>query len=121
MCSSDLKKSKKHRPIAPAALGGCGGLGQLWEALAELWDPTLDPTLDPILDPTLDPRALPEPPRAGPDLHGLPVPPELSRDVFLTFSWTSLLKHILLRTFLAGNPPKRLSKVGVLDERSMEK
>ena len=21
---------------APAALGGCGGLGQLWEALAEL-------------------------------------------------------------------------------------
>ena len=31
-----LKKSKKHRAIAPAALGGCGGLGQLWEALAEL-------------------------------------------------------------------------------------
>ena len=27
------KKSKKHRAIAPAALGGCGGLGQLWEAL----------------------------------------------------------------------------------------
>ena len=23
---------------APAALGGCGGLGQLWEALAELWE-----------------------------------------------------------------------------------
>ncbi len=32
-----MKKSKKHRAIAPAALGGCGGLGQLWEALAELW------------------------------------------------------------------------------------
>ena len=31
-----LKKSKKHQAIAPAALGGCGGLGQLWEALAEL-------------------------------------------------------------------------------------
>ena len=36
----------------------------------------------------------------------------LSRDVFLTFSWTSLLKHTLLRAFLAGNPPKKLSKVG---------
>ena len=23
--------------MAPAALGGCGGLSQLWEALAELW------------------------------------------------------------------------------------
>ena len=31
-----MKKSKKHRAIAPVALGGCGGLGQLWEALAEL-------------------------------------------------------------------------------------
>ena len=31
-----IKKSKKHHAIAPAALGGCGGLGQLWEALAEL-------------------------------------------------------------------------------------
>ena len=31
-----LKKSKTHQAIAPAALGGCGGLGQLWEALAEL-------------------------------------------------------------------------------------
>ncbi len=30
------KNKKKHRAIAPAALGGCGGLGQLWEALAEL-------------------------------------------------------------------------------------
>ncbi len=27
---------KKYHAIAPAALGGCGGLGQLWEALAEL-------------------------------------------------------------------------------------
>ena len=33
-----IKKSKKHRAIAPAALEGCGGLGQLWEALAELWE-----------------------------------------------------------------------------------
>ncbi len=31
-----IQKSKKHHAIAPAALGGCGGLGQLWEALAEL-------------------------------------------------------------------------------------
>ena len=31
-----MKKSKKHHAIAPAALGGYGGLGQLWEALAEL-------------------------------------------------------------------------------------
>ncbi len=32
------KVEQKHRAIAPAALGGCGGLGQLWEALAELWE-----------------------------------------------------------------------------------
>ena len=31
-----MKKSKKRQAIAPAARGGCGGLGQLWEALAEL-------------------------------------------------------------------------------------
>ncbi len=24
--------------MAPAALGDCGGLGQLWETLAELWE-----------------------------------------------------------------------------------
>ena len=30
------EKVKKHHAIAPAALGGCGGLGQLWEALTEL-------------------------------------------------------------------------------------
>ncbi len=41
-------------------------------------------------------------------------------NVFLTFSWTSLLKYLLLRAFLAGNPPKKLSKLGVLDERSMK-
>ena len=29
-------KTKKRRAIARAARGGCGGLGQLWEALAEL-------------------------------------------------------------------------------------
>ena len=29
---------KKHRGIAPAALGGRGDLGQLWEALVELWE-----------------------------------------------------------------------------------
>ena len=46
----------------------------------------LDPILDPTLDPTLDRRAPPEPPRAGPDLHSLPGPPELSLDVFCYFS-----------------------------------
>ena len=35
---TSLEKSKKHRAIALAALGGFGGLGQLWEALAELWE-----------------------------------------------------------------------------------
>ncbi len=45
LAERSLKKSKKHHAIAPAALGGCGGLGQLWEApaelleaLGELWD-----------------------------------------------------------------------------------
>ncbi len=33
-----MKKSKKHRAIAPVALGGCGGLGQLGAAMAELWE-----------------------------------------------------------------------------------
>ncbi len=33
-----MKKSKTHHTIASAALGGCGGLGQLWEALAEIFD-----------------------------------------------------------------------------------
>ena len=35
---TSLKKSKKRQAIALAALGGCGGLGQLWEALAGLWE-----------------------------------------------------------------------------------
>ncbi len=35
------------------------------------------------------PRAPPEPSRADPDHHSLPVPLELSLDVFLTFAWTS--------------------------------
>jgi hypothetical protein len=46
---------------------------------------------------------------------------ELSRDVFLTFWYPSQLKHLLLTAFLAGNLPKKLSKVGVLDERGMKK
>ncbi len=29
---------KSCSTAAPAAPGGCGGLGQLWEALAELWE-----------------------------------------------------------------------------------
>ena len=35
---TSLKKSKKREAIALAALGGCGGLGQLWEALVGLWE-----------------------------------------------------------------------------------
>ena len=46
LAERSMKKFKKHRAVAPAALGGCGSLGQLWEALAELWDPTLDPALE---------------------------------------------------------------------------
>ena len=33
----------------------------------------------------------------------------------------SQLKHVVLRAFLAGNLPKKLSKLRVLDERSMNK
>ncbi len=35
---ASLQKSKKRQAIALVALGGCGGLGQLWEALAGLWE-----------------------------------------------------------------------------------
>ncbi len=35
---SDAFLLKSCSKAAPAALGGCGGLGQLWEALAELWE-----------------------------------------------------------------------------------
>ena len=38
LAKRSMKKSKKHRAVAPVALGGCGGLGQLWEALAKLWE-----------------------------------------------------------------------------------
>ena len=41
--------------------------------------------------------------------------------MFLTFWYPSQLKHLVLRAFLAGNLPKKLSKVGVLDERGMKK
>ncbi len=57
------------------------------------------------------PWAPPEPPRADPDLHSLPGPPELWRDVFFTFSGTSQLKHLLLRAFLESNFPEMLSQV----------
>ncbi len=46
---------------------------------------------------------------------------ELSRDVFLTCSWISQLKHLVLRAFLAGNLTKKLSKLDVLNERGMKK
>ena len=45
---------------------------------------------DQILDPTLDPRAPPEPPRADPDLHSLPVPSELSLDVLFLYLFMDL-------------------------------
>ena len=37
-CGTSSKKSKKRQAIALVAPGGCGGLGQLWEALAGLWE-----------------------------------------------------------------------------------
>ena len=60
-------------------------------------------------------QGLPELRQSLPDLHSLPRPPELSPDVFVTFSWMSQLKHPVLRAFLAGNLPTMLSKLGVLD------
>ncbi len=36
------KVEKQRQAIALAARGGCGGLGQLWEALAELWEALSD-------------------------------------------------------------------------------
>ena len=56
------------------------------------------------------PRAPPEPPRADSDLHSLPGPPELSRDVFFYFFMMSQLKPLVLRAFLAGHPPKKALK-----------
>ncbi len=41
--------------------------------------------------------------------------------MFLTFSYPSHLKHLLLRAFLEDCLPERLSKVGVLAERGMKK
>ncbi len=38
LAKTSMKSRKKHHAVAPAALGGCGGLGQLWAALAELWE-----------------------------------------------------------------------------------
>ena len=35
---TSLRKSKKRAAIALVALGGCRGLGQLWEAPVELWE-----------------------------------------------------------------------------------
>ena len=40
---------------------------------------------------------------------------------FLTFWYPSQLKHLVLRAFLAGHLPKKLSQIGVLDERGMKK
>ncbi len=45
----------------------------------------------------------------------------LSRDFFFTFWYPSQLKHTVLRAFLAGHLLKKLSKLGVLDERGMKK
>ncbi len=42
-------------------------------------------------------------------------------NVFLTFSYPSHLKHLLLRAFLEDGLPERLSKVGVLAERGIKK
>ena len=42
-------------------------------------------------------------------------------DVFLTFSYPSHLKHLLLRVFLEDGLPEMLSKLGVLAERGIKK
>ncbi len=63
-------------------------------------------------------QGLPELRQSLPDLPG---PPELSCDVFFTCSWMSQLKHLVVRAFLAGNLPNKISKLGVLHERGMEK
>ena len=42
-------------------------------------------------------------------------------NVLFTFSGTSQLKHLVLRAVLAGNLSKKLSKLGVLDERGIQK
>ena len=42
-------------------------------------------------------------------------------NVFLTFSYPSHVKHLLLRAFLEDCLPERLSKVGVLAERGIKK
>ncbi len=42
-------------------------------------------------------------------------------NVFLTFSYPSHLKHLLLRVFLEDGLPKSLSKVGGLAERGIKK
>ena len=40
---------------------------------------------------------------------------------FFTFWYPSQLKHLVLRAFLAGHLPKKLSKICVLDERGIKK
>ena len=46
----------------------------------------------------------------------------LQSELFLfDFLIPSQLKHLVVRAFLAGNLPKKLSKLGVLDERGMKK
>ena len=55
-----MTKSKKNRAIARAALGGCGSLGQLWEALAELQPPFIHGSwihgsMDPWIHGSMDP------------------------------------------------------------------
>ena len=40
---------------------------------------------------------------------------------FLTFWYPSQLKGLVLRAFLAGHIPKKLSKLGVVDEKGMKK
>ena len=42
-------------------------------------------------------------------------------NVFLTFSYPSHLKHLVLRAFLEDGLPEMLSKLGVLAERGVKK
>ena len=58
---------------------------------------------------------------ADPDLHSLLVLPELSPDVFSTFSGTSHAKPYFLGPYLLGDLSEIVSKLGVLDGAVMKK
>ena len=71
----------------------------------------INPKKAPVKKHTKEQKELrPDPPRADPDLHSLPGPPELWRDVFSPFSGTSATESYFLRPFLEGHCPTSTSK-----------